>query len=337
MRPARRLRRGGRRWRRSRARAGHAGSKGRPQRPCPWLGQEIQALPRQTELILPSRGEPDWPSIIHPEPGELLPVKGRAPRRDRSRHPPRANRRDLTVIELSEGSRVAGVFTQNRFCAAPVQVCRHHLAGGRSARCSSTPASPAPGEDGPGQRQCLRRAGACNWRIGAGVLPFSTGVILEPLPVDRLVATAARRSQTCADGWFDAAHAATTDTLAKAVSRQVRIGGARSPSPASAGRQHDQTNMATMLGFLACDARRSRRTCSMTWRRRRPTCPSTASPSMATPTNDSFILIATGAAGKCRDRRRRQRGLPRPARGGDRGRGRARAGDRARWRGARPP
>ena len=241
-------------------------------------------------------------NLATPNPAELLPVKGvRLGVTEAGIR--KANRRDLTVIELSEGSRVAGVFTQNRFCAAPVQVCRQHLAGGaiRALLINTGVANAGTGEPGLAAANacCAALAGAMG--IGAGqVLPFSTGVILEPLPVDRLVAgLPAAVADLRADGWFDAAHAImTTDTLAKAVSRQVRIGERTvTLTGISKGAGMIKPNMATMLGFLACDAAISQDLLDGLVREAADLSFNSITVDGDTSTNDSFILIATGGAG----------------------------------------
>ena len=134
----------------------------------------------------------------------------------------KANRRDLTLIELSAGSRAAGVFTQNRFCAAPVHVCRQHLASGdiRALVINTGIANAGTGEPGMQAARLTCQAAARILDVAAAqVLPFSTGVIMEPLPVDRLAAgLPACQSALVSDGWFAAAHAImTTDTVAKAA------------------------------------------------------------------------------------------------------------------------
>lgn len=136
------------------------------------------------------------------------------------------NRRDLTLIQLDEGSRVAGVFTRNRFCAAPVQLCRKHLPEGhiRALVINTGVANAGTGAEGLAAAQRTCQAVAELMEIAPEqVLPFSTGVILEPLPVERLVAgLPAAAAALRKDGWHDAAHAImTTDTVAKAVSRTV--------------------------------------------------------------------------------------------------------------------
>jgi glutamate N-acetyltransferase/amino-acid N-acetyltransferase len=134
----------------------------------------------------------------------------------------------------------------------------------------------------------------------AQVLPFSTGVILEPLPVDRLVAGLPRAiANLRADGWFDAAHAImTTDTLAKAVSRQVQVGGKTvTLTGISKGAGMIRPNMATMLGFLACDAAVAQPVLEQLVTEAADLSFNSITVDGDTSTNDSFILIATGAAG----------------------------------------
>src|SRR5512145_2845643 len=143
----------------------------------------------------------------------------------------KANRKDLTVFLLDEGSAVAGVFTQNRFCAAPVQVCREHLARGdiRALVINTGNANAGTGEDGlvRARTTCVAAARLLNL-APEQVLPFSTGVIMEPLPVDRIEAgLPAALADAAPDHWLRAAEAImTTDTVAKAFSRRVAIAGA---------------------------------------------------------------------------------------------------------------
>ena len=215
----------------------------------------------------------------------------------------KANRRDLTLIELAPGSRVAGVFTRNRFCAAPVQLCREHLAEGdiRALVINTGVANAGTGEQG--LVNALETCAAVGRVLGVGaqqVLPFSTGVILEPLPVDRLIAgLPAAQANLRVDGWFDAAHAImTTDTLAKAVSRTVEVGGKTvTISGMSKGAGMIKPNMATMLGFLACDAAVSQDLLNALVREAADLSFNSITVDGDTSTNDSFILIATGQAG----------------------------------------
>ena len=241
-------------------------------------------------------------NLATPNPAELLPVQGvRLGVAEAGIR--KANRRDLTVIELAPGSRAAGVFTRNRFCAAPVQVCKAHLPGGavRALVINTGVANAGTGESGVANAQATCAALAAEMGIDASqVLPFSTGVILEPLPMERLVASLPKAlADLRADGWFDAAHAImTTDTLAKAVSRQVQLGGkAVTLTGISKGAGMIRPNMATMLGFLACDAAVSQPLLDALVREAADLSFNSITVDGDTSTNDSFVLVATGAAG----------------------------------------
>ena len=179
----------------------------------------------------------------------------------------KANRKDLTVILLDESATVAGVFTKNRFCAAPVQICREHLrlsqtstsaTGIRAMVINTGNANAGTGEDGLNRAQSTCKALAQKIGINAQqVLPFSTGVIMETLPSERIIAGLdAAIAAATADHWFNAAQAImTTDTVPKAFSKQVQIGGATvSITGISKGAGMIRPNMATMLGFMATDA-----------------------------------------------------------------------------------
>ena len=173
----------------------------------------------------------------------------------------KANRKDLTVFLLDEGTTVAGVFTQNRFCAAPVQVCREHLDGGQAIRAmvvNTGNANAGTGADGLARARATCEALAGHLGLDASqVLPFSTGVIMEPLPVERIAAALpAALADAQPAHWARAAEGImTTDTVPKAFGTQVRIGGATvSVTGISKGAGMIRPNMATMLGFLATDA-----------------------------------------------------------------------------------
>ncbi|MCK2089244.1 bifunctional glutamate N-acetyltransferase/amino-acid acetyltransferase ArgJ [Thauera aromatica] len=241
-------------------------------------------------------------NLVTPPPADLKPVAGvRLGVAEAGIR--KAGRRDLTVIELAAGSRVAGVFTKNRFCAAPVQVCKAHLPGGavRALVINTGVANAGTGESGLAHARATCAALARQMGVEAGqVLPFSTGVILEPLPVERLVAgLPGAVADLRADGWFDAAHAImTTDTLAKAVSKQVSIGGRTvTLTGISKGAGMIRPNMATMLGFLACDAAVSQALLDALVKEAAELSFNSITVDGDTSTNDSFILIATGAAG----------------------------------------
>ena len=214
------------------------------------------------------------------------------------------NRRDLTLVALDAGCTVAGVFTQNRFCAAPVQLCRNHLAAGKEIRAlviNTGIANAGTGEPGRQTAQASCAAVAELLGIAADqVLPFSTGVILEPLPVDRLKAgLPAARADLRADNWHAAAHAImTTDTLAKAASRRVTVGGKTiSISGISKGAGMIKPNMATMLGFVATDAGVAQSMLDKLVKEAADASFNCITVDGDTSTNDSFVMIATGQSG----------------------------------------
>ena len=213
----------------------------------------------------------------------------------------KANKDDLTVIKLAPGSVVCGVFTQNRFCAAPVQICREHLSATKAMRAlviNTGNANAGTGEKGLGdaRKTCDALAGLLG--IGAGeVLPFSTGVIMEELPVDRLVHALPEALNDCApDGWYRAAHAImTTDTIAKAASVQVNVGGAVvTVTGISKGSGMIHPNMATMLGFVATDAKISAEVLQSMTKRVADATFNCITVDGDTSTNDSFMVMATG-------------------------------------------
>jgi glutamate N-acetyltransferase/amino-acid N-acetyltransferase len=238
-----------------------------------------------------------------PEPTELLPIPGlRLGVAEAGIR--KAGRRDLTLIELAAGSAVAGVFTLNRFCAAPVQVCQRHLASGTGIRALVINTGIAnAGTGAQGLADALATCAAVGEALGVpaeAVLPFSTGVILEHLPMDRLLAgLPAAREKLAAAGWFDAAHAImTTDTIAKAVSMQVEIGGKTvTLTGMSKGAGMIRPNMATMLGFVATDAVVSQAVLEGLVREAADLSFNSITVDGDTSTNDSFIVMATGQAG----------------------------------------
>jgi glutamate N-acetyltransferase/amino-acid N-acetyltransferase len=207
------------------------------------------------------------------------------------------DRSDLLVIRIDKGNTVAGVFTQNRFCAAPVQLCKSHLDAGVQIRAlviNTGNANAGTGEDGRQRARdvCTALAGELDCQVEQ-ILPFSTGVILEPLPSDRIIAALPRRRPA---GWAEAARAImTTDTLPKACSRSVEIGGepvAVTGIAKGSGMIHP--NMATLLSFIATDAPITRPVLNHLVRE---VCDQTfncVSVDGDTSTNDSFVLISTG-------------------------------------------
>jgi glutamate N-acetyltransferase/amino-acid N-acetyltransferase len=236
---------------------------------------------------------------LHPVPGVRIGVAMAGVRK--------ANRRDLVVFDLAEGSAVAGVFTTNRFCAAPVQICQQRLAEGRAVRAllvNTGNANAGTGADGlvRAQRSCQALAGLLGL-APEQVLPFSTGVIMETLPVERIesglpAALAARRD----DGWAEAAAGImTTDTLPKAASRQVQIDGHTvTVSGIAKGAGMIRPNMATMLGFVATDAAIAPAALRQLVREAADLSFNRITIDGDTSTNDSFVLAATQQAGHAR-------------------------------------
>ena len=211
--------------------------------------------------------------------------------------------RDLTLIELAPGSRVAGVFTQNRFCAAPVTLCRQHLAGRPAIRAlviNTGNANAGTGEAGmtDAQKTCAEVARIIGCQPEQ-VLPFSTGVILQRLPIDKLLAALpAAHADLAPNHWFDAAHAImTTDIVAKAVSRRIQIGGQTVTLTGIAkGSGMIHPDMATMLGFIATDAAIAQCLMQKLVKEIADVSFNCVTVDGDTSTNDSFILIATGQA-----------------------------------------
>jgi len=236
------------------------------------------------------------PSDLFPVPGIQLGIAMAGVRK--------ANRRDLTVITVPEGAQVAGVFTTNRFCAAPVQLCRKHLAAGVGTRAlviNTGNANAGTGEDG------LVRAFSTCVSVARlldvapeQVLPFSTGVIMEPLPTDRIAAgLPAALDDLKEDNWAVAAEAImTTDTVPKAASKQITIGGRTvTITGISKGAGMIRPNMATMLGFVATDAAIAPGLAQSLVIEAADRSFNRITIDGDTSTNDAFMLMATGQAG----------------------------------------
>jgi glutamate N-acetyltransferase/amino-acid N-acetyltransferase len=240
-------------------------------------------------------------NLAAPDPAALYPVAGLelGTARAAIRKP---GKRDLLVLRLAPGATVAGVFTRNRFCAAPVQVCREHLAGGAGVRAmlvNTGNANAGTGETGlaAARASCaaLARELGCT---AAQVLPFSTGVILEQLPLDRVVAGLPAAIADLRPGnWAAAAEAImTTDTLPKAVSRRLEIGGRTvTVTGIAKGAGMIRPNMATMLGFVATDATVPQGVLTRWVREAADASFNRITIDGDTSTNDSFLLMATGA------------------------------------------
>lgn len=219
----------------------------------------------------------------------------------------KAHRKDLAVLLLDEGASVGAVFTQNRFCAAPVQICRQHLAaqagrshGIRAMLINTGNANAGTGQDGlvRAQSTCIELARALNLSPEQ-ILPFSTGVIMEPLPHDRIAAgIPAALADAKADNWANAAEAImTTDTVPKAFSTRVNLGGATvTITGISKGAGMIRPNMATMLGFLATDACVAQGLMAQLASELAEASFNRITIDGDTSTNDSFVVIASNQA-----------------------------------------
>ena len=215
----------------------------------------------------------------------------------------KANRKDLTVFLLDEGASVAGVFTQNRFCAAPVQISRDHLASGQPIRAmliNTGNANAGTGADGLARARATCVALARQLSVAPEqILPFSTGVIMEPLPNDRIEAGLPAAIADAQPGhWARAAEGImTTDTLPKAFSAQVKVGGATvSITGISNGAGKIRPNMATMLGFIATDASVAPAIMQQLARELADGSFNRVTIDGDTSTNDSFVVVATNKA-----------------------------------------
>ena len=216
----------------------------------------------------------------------------------------KANRKDLTVITLEPGAVVGAVFTQNRFCAAPVQLCKQHLAAGIDIRAlviNTGVANAGTGEAGLQHAfaVCQAAAGLLNVKP-EHILPCSTGVIMEPLPVQRIVDGLPKAlAASSSDNWTLASQAImTTDTLPKATSRQISIDGKTvTITGMSKGAGMIRPNMATMLGFMATDAAIAPGLMKSLAHELAEASFNRITIDGDTSTNDSFVVIASGKAG----------------------------------------
>ena len=219
----------------------------------------------------------------------------------------KANRKDLAVMLLEEGASVGAVFTQNRFCAAPVQLCREHLAknggkshGIRAMVINTGNANAGTGADGLNRAQATCIALARELDLSPEqILPFSTGVIMEPLPNDRIAAgLPAAIADAREANWGNAAQAImTTDTVAKAFSLKFVLAGAVvTVTGISKGAGMIRPNMATMLGFLATDACVSQQVMSQLAKELAEGSFNRVTVDGDTSTNDSFVVVATNKA-----------------------------------------
>ena len=234
-------------------------------------------------------------SSLHPVAGVRIGVAEAGVRK--------ANRKDLTVFLLDEGASVGGVFTSNRFCAAPVQICRERLDAGAAVRAivvNTGNANAGTGEDGLARARQTCEALAAQLKLQPDqVLPFSTGVIMEPLPVDRIVAgLPAAIADAQPTHWARAAEGImTTDTVPKAASAKAMVGGVEvTITGISKGAGMIRPNMATMLGFLATDAKVDQAVMKQLAFELAEGSFNRVTIDGDTSTNDSFIVIATNKA-----------------------------------------
>ena len=235
---------------------------------------------------------PPDPKSLHPVAGVELGVAMAGIRKP--------DRRDLLVVRLAPGATVAGVFTKNRFCAAPVLLAKKHLASQdiRALVVNTGNANAGTGKDGLkralGVCEALAKEFGCKT---AQVLPFSTGVIMEPLPAERIVAgLPAAIANLGEDNWNRAAEAImTTDTVAKAYSRKVRLSGGEAVVTGIAkGSGMIRPDMATMLAFVATNAKVSAATLKKLVKTTADRSFNCVTVDGDTSTNDSFMLIASG-------------------------------------------
>ncbi len=216
----------------------------------------------------------------------------------------KADRKDLLVIRLAEGTSVSGVFTTNAFCAAPVHVCKRHLLINNSIRALIVNTGCAnAGTGAQGLRDAETTCGELAQLLNitdSQVLPFSTGVILEHLPMDKLIGgMPAAIANLTENNWYNAAQAImTTDTLPKAVSKQIQLSGQTiTITGISKGAGMIKPNMATMLGFIGTDALVPQADLDAMMRRIADQSFNCITIDGDTSTNDSFIVMASGASG----------------------------------------
>lgn len=236
---------------------------------------------------------PPEPSEIYPVPGVVLGVAEANIRKP--------NRKDVLVVELALGSRVAGVFTSNRFAAAPVQVCRRHLSETNNIRAivvNTGIANAGTGLQGviDAEETCQKLSEILNCSP-TQVLPFSTGVIMEPLPMRNLLKGVEEAANSLSrNNWIDAAEAImTTDTVPKCYSKRVDLDGHEiTITGISKGSGMIEPHMATMLGFIATDIGIDESILQEVVKTVADASYNRVTVDGDTSTNDSFVLISTG-------------------------------------------
>lgn len=245
---------------------------------------------------------PPDPKSLYPVPGVELGIAMAGIKKP--------NRKDLLVLRLAPGAAVAGVFTQNRFCAAPVLLAKKHLKNSltlpiRALVVNTGNANAGTGKDGLNRALsvCAMLSKILNCKPRQ-VLPFSTGVIMEPLPIDRIQAGLPAAVASNAS-WLDAAETImTTDTVPKAVSRKVKLSAGEAVVTGIAkGAGMIRPDMATMLGFVATDAKVARKTLQSIVKRVADKSFNCATVDGDTSTNDSFMLMASGVGVEVRSER----------------------------------
>lgn len=229
--------------------------------------------------------------VLHPVPGFRLGISSAGIKR--------AGRKDVVVMEAADGSSIAGVFTLNAFCAAPVTLCRQHL--GQSPRYLLVNTGNANAGTGkPGMQAALKTCSALADLVkvsGEQILPFSTGVIGELLPADKVIAALPAALENLNEGnWAQAAEGImTTDTLPKGASRQITLAGQTvTVTGISKGAGMIKPNMATMLGYIATDARIAQPVLQNLLREAADLSFNRITIDGDTSTNDCCMLIATG-------------------------------------------
>ncbi len=213
-------------------------------------------------------------------------------------------RKDLLLMHLTAQATVAGVFTQNRFCAAPVIVAREHLVANKSVRAlvvNTGNANAGTGEQGlaAARATCAEVANLLDCEAEQ-VLPFSTGVIMEALPLSRLVSGLPNCvAELREDNWLNAAQAImTTDIVAKAVSKQIILEGVTITITGIAkGSGMIHPNMATMLGYIATDAAVAQPLLQQLAAHASDASFNCITVDGDTSTNDALMVIATGMSG----------------------------------------
>ena len=245
--------------------------------------------------------------LTAPKAASLLPVRG-IQLGYAMAHVRKPNRKDVLVMTLAEGSRAAGVFTLNRFCAAPVILCKEFLdqdliknQGIRALLVNTGCANAGTGEDGLNRaKQSCEALGKLLVLQSNQILPFSTGVILESLPVDKVIAgLPAAIANLKEDNWLNAAEAImTTDIVAKGTSRSINLGGKKiTITGISKGSGMIHPNMATMLGYIATDAAISQSALENIIQYAVNKSFNCITVDGDTSTNDSLIMMATNLAG----------------------------------------